>query len=362
MNSAQAQRLYDSVVASVKKHRLGVRLPALRLPEGRDEGGAKQQKQQQRGGGIKKIPVTKKAKAKASAKNKNTNANASYTVGGLMVVFFASRLGKVATKTELVEFLRAMGCPSHDPQPRHLGMQVGLNFIVQGCFHPKAKRALKRGEYCLLDLRTAHPNHSTMHRAKATLAWDPMKRLYGFRCACCGSKEGEPHLKNTHLVTTLERGHCDPRKPLTDQNCVPMCKLCNMVYKDKAVFNKRGFVVKWLGGEEEEEEAEEEEAEEAAEKEEGEAAEKEEEGEAEEKEGEAEEEESEGEEEEESEAEETEAGEEGSVAAVAAEEAPKRRWSFFSRWWSISGAVGGVRSAVEFIRGVLGPPALPLFL
>ena len=89
-----------------------------------------------------------------------------------------------------------------------------------------------------------------MHRAKVTgakaLAWEPMKKLYGGRCACCGSVEGQRHLKNEHLVTTLEKGHCDPRRPLTDDNCIPMCKLCNMVYKDHAVLNRRGFVVQWL--------------------------------------------------------------------------------------------------------------------
>jgi hypothetical protein len=47
-------------------------------------------------------------------------------------------------------------------------------------------------------------------------------------------------------VTTLEKGHCDPRRPLTDDNCIPMCKLCNMVYKDNAVLNRRGFVIHWL--------------------------------------------------------------------------------------------------------------------
>ena len=112
------------------------------------------------------------------------------------------------------------------------------------------KRKLRRGEYCLLDLKSAHPNHATMHRAKVTgakaLAWEPMKKLYGGRCACCGSVEGQRHLKNEHLVTTLEKGHCDPRRPLTDDNCIPMCKLCNMVYKDNAVLNRRGFVVQWL--------------------------------------------------------------------------------------------------------------------
>ena len=202
MGRAEVDGVYDKVVSDTRK--LKLRLPSLRSPDG------------------------------------------EFTVGGLMLVFFASRVGSVATKAELAEFLRAMRCPTLDPQPRHLGMQHGLNFLVQGCYHPRARRPLRRGEYCLLDLRRAHPSHSTMHRAKAELSWAPIKALYGMRCACCGSVEGEKHLKNAHLVTTLEKGHCDPRKPLSSDNCIPMCKLCNMVYKDHAVLNRRGFVVRWL--------------------------------------------------------------------------------------------------------------------
>jgi hypothetical protein len=174
----------------------------------------------------------------------------TYTVGGLMVVFFGSRLGQIASKAELVEFLRGHGCRSVDPQPRHLGMQVGLNFLVQGCWHPGQGRKLRRGEYCLLDVRHAHPNRHTMHRdgkAARTVDFEPIKAAYGHRCACCGSREDEPHLKNSHLITRLDRGHCDPRRPLDSSNCIPMCTTCNMVYKDRAVINKRGFISSWLG-------------------------------------------------------------------------------------------------------------------
>ena len=165
-----------------------------------------------------------------------------------MLVFFATRVGEVATKDELVAFLRAHRCRSHDPQPRHMGMQLGLNFLVNGCWHPRLKRALRRGEYCLLDLTRTHPARATQHRAKAAgLDFDGLKRAYDGRCACCGSPEGKPHLKNPLLVTALERGHCDPRRPLGDAgNCIPMCSMCNMVYKDNAVLSSRGFVILWL--------------------------------------------------------------------------------------------------------------------
>ena len=171
-----------------------------------------------------------------------------YTIGGLMLVFFAARMGQIATKEELIQFLRLHRCASNDPQPRHMGMQMGLNFLVNGCFHPKLQRELRRGEYCLLDLRKAHPARDMMHRAKGIggdFSFDAMKRSYDMRCACCGSRENEKHFKNALLVTRLERGHCDPSRPLSASNCIPMCNMCNMVYKNNAVLNARGFVVQW---------------------------------------------------------------------------------------------------------------------
>ena len=38
----------------------------------------------------------------------------------------------------------------------------------------------------------------------------------------------------------------DPRKSLTEDNCVPQCQFCNQRYTDKAVFDKRGQVIKLL--------------------------------------------------------------------------------------------------------------------
>ena len=173
-----------------------------------------------------------------------------YTVGGLTLVFFASRMGEIGRKADLNRFLRTMRCESTDPQPRHLGMQNGLNFLVKGCYHPMAGRVLRSGEYSLLDLVSTHPSANMMHRScTVSGTWfDRLKTQYGRRCACCGSEEGGRHYKNTHIITTLDKGHCDPRKPLKNTNCIPMCTLCNMVYKDHAVFNRRGFIVEWLNG------------------------------------------------------------------------------------------------------------------
>lgn len=173
-----------------------------------------------------------------------------YTVSGLMLIFFYINLGQVRTIAELKAFLVTHGCRSMNPQPRHLGMQHGFRFLVQNCVHPRMAIPLRQGQYCLLDLTSVHPSAVFHHRDRPTTLTAPRFRglcvRYDHRCAVCGSRDGEPHYKNSLLRTTLERGHADPRRPLTLRNCIPMCRLCNCAYKDKVAFNLRGIVVRWL--------------------------------------------------------------------------------------------------------------------
>lgn len=174
----------------------------------------------------------------------------NYTVGALMLIYFYNNLGKVRTIVDLRAFLTAHGCRSLDPQPRHLGMQNGFRFLVHNGIHPRLSRPLRQGQYCLLDLGSAHPSAPFRHRCREGILTDAqftkLRKQFQGRCAVCGSMDGQPHFKNALLRTTIERGHADPRKPLTARNCIPMCCLCNRAYKDKAAFNCRGLVVRWL--------------------------------------------------------------------------------------------------------------------
>lgn len=173
-----------------------------------------------------------------------------YTVTALMLIFFYLNLGQVKTIVQLKKFLTDHGCMSMNPQPRHLGMQHGFRFLVQNCVHPRQRLPLRQGQYCLLDLLYAHPSAACQHRARDSMLTSlQFKRLccrFQGRCAVCGSKEGEPHFKNALLRTTIEKGHADPRRPLTVRNCIPMCRLCNCAYKNKAAFNSRGLIIRWL--------------------------------------------------------------------------------------------------------------------
>jgi hypothetical protein len=175
------------------------------------------------------------------------NQGTQYTVLGLALVFFGIHVGKIKRKHELIAFLRMHGCKTTDPQPRHLGMQCGLDFLIMGSKHPRTKKILKAGEYCLWSLGKSHPNAANQHRMNPNAiskdAFAIIKRKYNSRCASCGSPEGQPNYKNAHVITTLEKGHMDPRKPIDiNKNCIPICGVCNKVYKNRVVFTQRGFV------------------------------------------------------------------------------------------------------------------------
>ena len=170
-----------------------------------------------------------------------------YTIQGLMLTFFAVNMGKVVDKVDLVRFLAKMRVSTTDPQPRHLGMQRGFDFLNAGCWHPVLEKKLKPGQYCLLSLKNTKRVHVEHREIDVTDAeFTRMKKRYGGRCASCGSREDEPHFKNSSMVTRIERGHMDPRKRLTLANCIPMCSMCNGVYKNDLVFNKNGFVRSFL--------------------------------------------------------------------------------------------------------------------
>lgn len=77
--------------------------------------------------------------------------------------------------------------------------------------------------------------------------WEDKKKEYNFRCPCCGSLEGEMMLKpDANGITKLEKGHMDPRKPLTWDNCIPQCQYCNGISLDGKIFDKNGNVIEIL--------------------------------------------------------------------------------------------------------------------
>lgn len=74
--------------------------------------------------------------------------------------------------------------------------------------------------------------------------WKELKEHYGYRCACCGSKEGEKHLLWPNTITELQKGHMDPSQPLQKGNIIPQCSKCNQADLDNWVYDKKGCVIK----------------------------------------------------------------------------------------------------------------------
>lgn len=175
-----------------------------------------------------------------------------FNVSGLSFVFFYSNLSKIVTKADLTLFLRKFGhCTINPPNPRHFGLQYGFYFLVRGSYHPRYRRVLKPGEYSLYSITKEHPNilQNQMHHRTVKLNktdFIQIKERYDRRCANCGSQEDAPNFKNKTIRTVLEMGHMDPNKQLTVNNCIPMCCICNQVYKNRFVFNSRGIITKHL--------------------------------------------------------------------------------------------------------------------
>ena len=74
-------------------------------------------------------------------------------------------------------------------------------------------------------------------------AWEQMKADYDYRCACCGSREGEPHRYWKNTLTKLQKGHKDPRRPLGPGNIIPQCSKCNQPDRNCWVYDDKGRVV-----------------------------------------------------------------------------------------------------------------------
>jgi hypothetical protein len=132
-------------------------------------------------------------------------------------------------------------------QVRHLAMQFGWNMLKGGQVAPNAQKVPK-SHFMLLDIETPHPDFMPQVRSGALTdaEWSTLKEGYGNACVNCGSKEGEPMRWDRYTITVLQKGHMDPRKALELGNVIPQCRCCNQQYKDKAVFNERGYVTEWL--------------------------------------------------------------------------------------------------------------------
>lgn len=173
----------------------------------------------------------------------------SFTKDALVLVYLYKNLGKVVTKEELTSFIKKYHPKTNDvQQARHLGAQKGWN-IISGTRHDveAEKRNMKSGEYMLISLKNSYPGFTLSRRVSgegASDVWEKIKQAYEYRCATCGSKEGEPNMHYPSSITHLQQGHMDPNGDMVEGNIIPQCEKCNRPDRNYFVYDKKGRVVK----------------------------------------------------------------------------------------------------------------------
>lgn len=175
-------------------------------------------------------------------------SNNNYTLNALVLVYLYNKLGQIVSKQELTCFLRSMGYTINDvQQARHLAQQSGW-YILSGTRgdYECQKLGIKSGEYMLKTISEPYPSYKNLKRTESLNAhnFTELKKMYNYRCATCGSKEGESNFLYPASVTTLQQGHKNPSLPLTIDNTIPQCTFCNRASRNYFVFDNKGRVEK----------------------------------------------------------------------------------------------------------------------
>ncbi|MCS6919104.1 MAG: hypothetical protein NZM28_04985 [Fimbriimonadales bacterium] len=179
------------------------------------------------------------------------NRNGNFTVDALTLVYLARGYPNTqwVSKSELTQFIRQFYPDTNDVQSaRHLGMQSGFyivstrrgNFLPEDNPPPRGRRTCY---YLLRTLKEPHPAFVAQRRLVSDTDFEEIKRRYDYRCATCGSREGESNLRYRQTRTELQQAHCNPKLPLQAENIIPQCQFCNRPDRNYWVYDKRGRVI-----------------------------------------------------------------------------------------------------------------------
>jgi hypothetical protein len=176
------------------------------------------------------------------------NRNGQFTIDALTLVYLAQGYPNTrwVSKSELTQFIRQFYPNINDVQSaRHLGMQSGFYIVSsrRGNYLPDDKPPPDRSSYLLVTLEEPHPAFALGRRVASDADFEAIKKRYGYRCATCGSKEGEPNLRYSRVHTELQKSHRNPKQPLTGENLFPQCQFCNRADRNYWVYDERGRVV-----------------------------------------------------------------------------------------------------------------------
>ena len=87
-----------------------------------------------------------------------------------------------------------------------------------------------------------HANTHARRRNRLTAtSFESIKKAFGYRCATCGAREGQPDPRYGGEPVKLQQGHQDPNKPGDNlENIIPQCQFCNRAYKGDFTFDDKG--------------------------------------------------------------------------------------------------------------------------
>ena len=173
------------------------------------------------------------------------NNKGLYTKDALILIYLSQNYPntKKATKRELTQFIRKYYPDTNDvQQARHLGAQKGWWILAGG--RDNIVLSLKRGEYQLYTLEKPYPGFKHRRRQIKTGNWNDIKNYYSYRCATCGSEEGQPHLHWPETKTKLQQAHKNPEKALDKDNIIPQCQKCNRADRNRWIYDNKGRVIK----------------------------------------------------------------------------------------------------------------------
>jgi hypothetical protein len=170
-----------------------------------------------------------------------TGRDGLYHQTALALIGLYCRLGLPVTKSELESFVRMYKDGARDVQDgRHLSAQFGWR-VLSSHRRDFGTEDWPRSSYGLVSVTESHPSFRRQQDGDLTVEeWAIICDTFDNRCSLCGSKEGEPNLRAPAAMTEIQKGHRDPRKPLSIQNCLPQCQECNRTLRNKFEFDERG--------------------------------------------------------------------------------------------------------------------------
>lgn len=173
------------------------------------------------------------------------DSKGSYTKDALVLVYLAQGYPntKAVSKAEITDFIRSFYPKVVDvQQARHLSKQKGYN-IVSGT-RGDISYKIPAGYYKLIDLENPYPAFKPDRREGIKGSdFENLKKVYNYKCATCGSIEGQKHNIRHNEIVKLQKGHMNPAKPLELGNIIPQCQVCNRADRDRWIYDKTGRVI-----------------------------------------------------------------------------------------------------------------------